>query len=38
MSKAIQNGDYLFKKVYDYVLHRTERNEWKEHEKIPSVR
>ncbi|MEB2279543.1 PLP-dependent aminotransferase family protein [Lysinibacillus xylanilyticus] len=38
MSKAIQNGDYLFKKVYDYVLHRIERKEWKEHEKIPSVR
>lgn len=38
MSKAIQNGDYLFKKVYDYVLHRIECKEWKEHEKIPSVR
>ncbi len=38
MSKAIQNEDYLFKKIYDYVLHRIERNEWKEHEKIPSVR
>lgn len=38
MSKAIQNGDYLFKQVYDYVLHRIERKEWKEHEKIPSVR
>lgn len=38
MSKAIQNGDYLFKKVYDYVLRRIERKEWKEHEKIPSVR
>lgn len=38
MSKAIRNEDYLFKKVYDYVLHRIERKEWKEHEKIPSVR
>ncbi len=38
MSQAIQNRDYLFMKVYDYVLHRIERNEWKEHEKIPSVR
>ncbi|MFF2796621.1 aminotransferase-like domain-containing protein [Lysinibacillus xylanilyticus] len=38
MSKAIQNGDYLFEKVYDYVLDRIERKEWKEHEKIPSVR
>lgn len=38
MGKAVQNGDYLFKKVYDYVLHRIERKEWKEHEKLPSVR
>ena len=38
MGKAIQNEDYLFKKVYDYVLHRIERKEWKEHDKIPSVR
>ncbi len=38
MRKAIRNDDYLFKKVYDYVLHRIERKEWKEHEKIPSVR
>ncbi|WP_409369123.1 PLP-dependent aminotransferase family protein [Lysinibacillus sp. 38-6] len=38
MSKAFQHGDFLFEKVYDYVLHRIERNEWKAHEKIPSVR
>lgn len=38
MGKANQNEDYLFKKVYDYVLHRIERKEWKEHDKIPSVR
>ena len=38
MDKTIEHKDYLFKKVYDYVLHRIERNEWKEHEKIPSVR
>ena len=38
MGNAIQNEDYLFKKVYDYVLHRIERNEWKEHKKLPSVR
>jgi len=38
VSNAIQNEDYLFKKVYDYVLHRIERNEWKEHQKLPSVR
>lgn len=38
MGKAIQNEDYLFKKVYDDVLHRIERKEWKEHEKLPSVR
>ncbi|RDV32699.1 PLP-dependent aminotransferase family protein [Lysinibacillus capsici] len=38
MGKANQNEDYLFKKVYDDVLHRIERKEWKEHEKLPSVR
>lgn len=38
MRKAIRNNDYLFRKVYDYVLHRIDRKEWKEHEKIPSVR
>jgi GntR family transcriptional regulator, regulator for abcA and norABC len=32
------NGDYLFKQVYDYVLHRIERNEWQEEDKLPSVR
>ncbi|MGG3469530.1 PLP-dependent aminotransferase family protein [Neobacillus pocheonensis] len=30
--------DYLFQKVYDYVVHRIERREWKEHDKLPSVR
>jgi len=30
--------DYLFKQVYDYVLNRIERNEWKKDEKLPSVR
>lgn len=32
------NGDYLFKQVYDYVLHRIELNEWNENEKLPSIR
>ncbi|WP_040203530.1 aminotransferase-like domain-containing protein [Neobacillus jeddahensis] len=32
------NGDYLFKQVYDYVLHRIELNEWREDEKLPSIR
>ncbi|WP_373889999.1 aminotransferase-like domain-containing protein [Neobacillus cucumis] len=32
------NGDYLFKQVYDYCLHRIERGEWKEDEKLPSIR
>ncbi|WP_237389741.1 aminotransferase-like domain-containing protein [Bacillus sp. USDA818B3_A] len=32
------NGDYLFKQVYDYVIHRIELNEWKENEKLPSIR
>lgn len=31
-------ADYLFKQVYDYVLHRIERQEWKEEEKLPSIR
>ncbi|MED3576104.1 PLP-dependent aminotransferase family protein [Cytobacillus praedii] len=38
MSKVLQNGDYPFKKVYDYILHRIERKEWKENDKLPSVR
>jgi len=38
VGKAIQNEDYLFKKIYDNVLHRIERKEWKEDEKLPSVR
>lgn len=38
MSPLHPNEDYLFMKVYDYVLHRIERQEWKEHDKLPSVR
>jgi len=38
VSKVLQNGDYPFKKVYNYILHRIERKEWKEHDKLPSVR
>ncbi|WP_299092816.1 PLP-dependent aminotransferase family protein [uncultured Metabacillus sp.] len=38
MSKAVHQGDYLFKQVYDYVVHRIDRKEWKEHDKLPSVR
>ncbi|MBV7504224.1 PLP-dependent aminotransferase family protein [Bacillus sp. sid0103] len=34
----MSNGEYLFKQVYDYVLHRIELNEWKENDKLPSVR
>ncbi|PLS03299.1 aminotransferase-like domain-containing protein [Neobacillus cucumis] len=32
------NGDFLFKQVYDYVLNRIELNEWKEDDKLPSIR
>jgi DNA-binding transcriptional regulator YhcF (GntR family) len=32
------NGDYLFRQVYEYVLHRIELNEWNENEKLPSIR
>ncbi|MDN3017999.1 PLP-dependent aminotransferase family protein [Paenibacillus sp. BSR1-1] len=28
----------LFQEVYDYVMNRIERGEWKEHDKLPSVR
>jgi GntR family transcriptional regulator of abcA and norABC len=28
----------LFEQVYDYIVNRIERGEWKEHEKLPSVR
>ncbi|WP_028403000.1 PLP-dependent aminotransferase family protein [Ectobacillus panaciterrae] len=28
----------LFERVYDYIINRIERGEWKEHEKLPSVR
>jgi DNA-binding transcriptional MocR family regulator len=38
MSKNLLKEDHLFKQVYDYVLIRIERQEWKEHEKLPSVR
>ncbi|KKI92509.1 GntR family transcriptional regulator [Bacillus sp. SA1-12] len=38
MSKAVHQSDFLFKQVYDYVIHRIERKEWKEHDKLPSVR
>jgi GntR family transcriptional regulator of abcA and norABC len=31
-------SDKLFEQVYDYVLDRINRGEWKEHEKLPSVR
>lgn len=34
----MNKGEHLFKQVYDYVLHRIELNEWKEHDKLPSVR
>jgi GntR family transcriptional regulator, regulator for abcA and norABC len=30
--------DFLFNQVYDYVANRIDRNEWKEHEKLPSIR
>lgn len=32
-----ENG-FLFQQVYDFILQRIERGEWKEHEKLPSIR
>ncbi len=31
-------SDKLFEQIYDYLLERIRRGEWKEHEKLPSVR
>ncbi|PLR87703.1 aminotransferase-like domain-containing protein [Bacillus sp. V33-4] len=38
MVMVTQGEDFLFNQVYDYVLNRIERSEWKENEKLPSVR
>jgi GntR family transcriptional regulator, regulator for abcA and norABC len=38
MGKSHLREVHLFKQVYDYVLTHIERQEWKEHEKLPSVR
>jgi GntR family transcriptional regulator, regulator for abcA and norABC len=38
MSKSLTKENHLFQQVYDYVLHRIEINEWKENEKLPSIR
>ncbi|XEC97333.1 PLP-dependent aminotransferase family protein [Paenibacillus tarimensis] len=31
-------ADRRFEQIYDYLLHRIERGEWKENDKLPSVR
>ncbi|MFD2372015.1 PLP-dependent aminotransferase family protein [Brevibacillus sp. GCM10020057] len=33
-----EHSDKLFERIYDYVLERILRGEWKAHEKLPSVR
>ncbi|WNB91141.1 PLP-dependent aminotransferase family protein [Bacillus sp. NEB1478] len=38
MSKSLSNKDYLFQQVYDYTRNKIERNEWREHDKLPSIR
>jgi DNA-binding transcriptional MocR family regulator len=38
MNKSILKEDYLFQQVYDYATHKIERKEWKEHDKLPSIR
>ncbi|CAH0119960.1 MULTISPECIES: PLP-dependent aminotransferase family protein [unclassified Paenibacillus] len=32
------HSDKLFEQVYDYILERIRRGEWKAHEKLPSIR
>lgn len=38
MKNQIHDEIPLFKQVYDFALRRIESGEWKEHEKVPSVR
>ncbi|WP_102346306.1 aminotransferase-like domain-containing protein [Bacillus sp. Marseille-P3661] len=38
MGKITKAEDFLFNQVYDYVLNRIECKEWKEHDKLPSIR
>ncbi|PLT32683.1 PLP-dependent aminotransferase family protein [Bacillus sp. V5-8f] len=38
MAKVTTGEDFLFQQVYDYVLNRIERKEWKDNDKLPSVR
>ncbi|WP_339207275.1 PLP-dependent aminotransferase family protein [Paenibacillus sp. FSL K6-3182] len=33
-----QQAHPLFRQVYDYILNRVERGEWKAHQKLPSIR
>ncbi len=34
----LSHSNRLFEQVYDHLLNRIERGEWKEHDKLPSVR
>jgi GntR family transcriptional regulator, regulator for abcA and norABC len=38
MNKSLLKDNYLFQQVYDYVTTKINRNEWKEHDKLPSIR
>lgn len=33
-----KDGGFLFRQVYDHLLSRIERGEWKAHDKLPSIR
>ncbi|MCP1358877.1 PLP-dependent aminotransferase family protein [Aneurinibacillus migulanus] len=33
-----RQSNQLYKQIYDYILNRIERSEWKEHDKLPSIR
>ncbi len=35
---AISNRHYLHEEVYDYIVNRIKRGEWKAHDRLPSVR
>ncbi|MGM0881653.1 MAG: PLP-dependent aminotransferase family protein [Bacillota bacterium] len=34
----VNHSNRLFEQVYNHLLHRIERGEWKDHDKLPSVR
>lgn len=37
-AKGVEQSHPLFRQVYDHILNRMERGEWRAHEKLPSIR